>query len=190
MTGNRGPRRTALNRIPSLLASRLWLALHARHVTANGRVRIESGTKVCPLTEFPSRLTIQFSHGVRIRSGVVFQGSGCVTVGPRTMIGHYSIIGCNQRVSIGSDVLIASSVSIRDTDHGTVDVTSPINTQGIVTSPVVIEDDVWLGHGVVVLRGVTIGRGAVVGANAVVTTDIPPYAIAIGVPAKVIRVRK
>ena len=49
-----------------------------------------------------------------------------------------------------------------------------------------IEDDAWLGLGVIVLDGVTIGRGAVIGAGAVVTGDVPPYAIAVGVPARVV----
>jgi hypothetical protein len=55
--------------------------------------------------------------------------------------------------------------------------------------PTDIGSDVWLGDGVVVLAGKAIGHGAVVGANAVVTTDIPPYAVAVGVPARVIKLR-
>jgi len=54
---------------------------------------------------------------------------------------------------------------------------------------VVMGNDVWLGHGVVVLPGVTIGSGAAIGAGAVVSKDIPPFAVAVGVPAKVIRFR-
>ncbi len=52
-----------------------------------------------------------------------------------------------------------------------------------------IGHDVWLGHGVVVMPGIKIGTGAVVGSGAVVTKDIPPYAVAVGVPAKVIKMR-
>lgn len=55
--------------------------------------------------------------------------------------------------------------------------------------PVIIEDDVWLGESVIVMSGVHIGRGAVIGAGAVVTKDIPPYAVAVGVPATVIKYR-
>jgi chloramphenicol O-acetyltransferase type B len=53
----------------------------------------------------------------------------------------------------------------------------------------IIEDDVWIGHGVTIMRGVKIGEGSIVGANSVVTKDIPPYSIFAGVPAKFIRSR-
>jgi acetyltransferase-like isoleucine patch superfamily enzyme len=53
----------------------------------------------------------------------------------------------------------------------------------------VIEDGVWLGCGVTVLRGLRIGKGSVIGAGSVITNDIPPYSIAVGIPAKVIRKR-
>ncbi|KAI9133931.1 DapH/DapD/GlmU-related protein [Acaryochloris sp. CCMEE 5410] len=56
--------------------------------------------------------------------------------------------------------------------------------------PVIIEDDVWLGAGTTVLDGVKIGKGCIVGAGAVVTKDLPAYAIAAGVPAKVIKMRE
>lgn len=54
---------------------------------------------------------------------------------------------------------------------------------------IVLEDDVWVGHGAIIMSGITIGRGAVVAAGAVVTKNIPPYAIVGGVPAKVLRYR-
>jgi len=57
------------------------------------------------------------------------------------------------------------------------------------SSPVVIEDDVWVGHGATILKGVKIGKGAIVAAGAVVTRDVESYSIVGGVPAKLIRVR-
>jgi acetyltransferase-like isoleucine patch superfamily enzyme len=61
----------------------------------------------------------------------------------------------------------------------------PLSSRG----PIVIEDDVWLGYGVVVLSGARIGRGAVIGANSVVSGAIPPGAVAVGAPARVVRFR-
>lgn len=57
------------------------------------------------------------------------------------------------------------------------------------TSPIIIGNDVWIGYRAIIMDGVTIGDGAIIGANAVVTKDIPPYAIAVGVPAKVVKYR-
>ena len=54
-------------------------------------------------------------------------------------------------------------------------------------APITIEDKVWIGFGVNILKGVTIGEGAVIGACSVVTKDIPPYAVAVGNPARVVR---
>ena len=63
---------------------------------------------------------------------------------------------------------------------------TPIWQQGKRAGKIVLESDIWLGCGVRVLRGVRIGRGSVVGAGAVVTRDLPPYSIAIGIPARVV----
>lgn len=101
-------------------------------------------------------------------------------------------IGCAERVEIGNNVLLASRVFITDHFHGTTSSRaelqiSPSLRQLTTKGAVIIEDDVWLGEGVAVMPGVRIGRGAVIGANAVVTKNIPAYAIAGGVPAKIIK---
>jgi acetyltransferase-like isoleucine patch superfamily enzyme len=80
-------------------------------------------------------------------------------------------------------------VSIRDYDHRFADLAVPVRLQGLITAPVVIGNNVWLGSKVSVLRGVRIGDNAIIGAGAVVTHDIPANAIAAGVPARVLRYR-
>ncbi|MDH5380593.1 MAG: acyltransferase [Cyclobacteriaceae bacterium] len=134
-------------------------------------------------------LRIYCKKNVSIHDYCILQGSGTIYIGENSFIGQYSVIGCNQEIRIGNNVLVAQSVSIRDTDHNIDSAIELINMQGIKTAPVLIEDDVWIGHGVVITRGVRIGKGAVIGANAVVTKDIPEYAIAVGVPAKIIKYR-
>ena len=124
-----------------------------------------------------------------IHSNVIIQGSGNLEIGERTFIGSFSIIGVNEQIIIGKDVMIADSVSIRDTNHNFKNINIPMRNQGINTSPIIIKDDVWIGYGAVINKGVTIGQGAIIGANAVVTKDVPEFAIVGGVPAKIIKYR-
>jgi len=92
-------------------------------------------------------------------------------------------------IHIGRRVEIAPRCAFQSFDHGTAP-ERPIGEQPLTTKgPIVIEDDVWLGHGVIVLSGVRIGEGAVIGAGSVVTRDVPAGAIAVGVPARVVRMR-
>jgi acetyltransferase-like isoleucine patch superfamily enzyme len=103
--------------------------------------------------------------------------------------------GCNLKgflsnVRIGCNVQIAPQCGFSPYEHNFEDTESPIKAQGIRSAgDIVLEDDVWLGQGVQVLEGVRIGRGAVVGAGTVVSKDIPACAVAVGVPARVIRFR-
>ena len=93
------------------------------------------------------------------------------------------------RIEIGNSVGIGPYCVLRAADHGFSDPSVTIQQQKHRPGVIVIEDDVWLGSHVVVTRNVRIGRGSVVGAHSVVTKDIPPYSIAVGVPARVIRKR-
>lgn len=91
---------------------------------------------------------------------------------------------------IGDNVRIAAQVVIIPMNHIYEDPDTPIWKQGIRAKGIKIEDDVWIGAGAKILDGVTIGKGSVIGAGAVVTDDIPPYSVAVGVPARVIKKRE
>jgi hypothetical protein len=95
---------------------------------------------------------------------------------PHVHVGHYS--------------LLSACVAIVGSDHNYDNPGVPIVFSGRPPSCVTtIGADVLIGHGAILLRGITIGNGAVVGAGAVVTKDVPPYAIVVGVPAKILRYR-
>ncbi|MBN8883166.1 MAG: acyltransferase, partial [Salana multivorans] len=94
------------------------------------------------------------------------------------------------RVRIGDGVRIGASTSILGFDHEFADPGVPVRLQGLRTRGITVEDDVWIGAQVVVLDGVRIGAHSVVGAGAVVTRDVPPYAVAVGNPARVVRARR
>ncbi|MGC6482608.1 MAG: acyltransferase [Synechococcus sp.] len=111
-------------------------------------------------------------------------------VGSNVYIGPRAYIDASDGgISIGDDVLIGPNVVLRASNHVFSDPAIPIRLQGTCGTGIVIEEDVWLGANVVIIDGVTIGRGAVIGAGAVVTKSIPSYAVAVGVPAKVISSR-
>jgi acetyltransferase-like isoleucine patch superfamily enzyme len=95
----------------------------------------------------------------------------------------------NARLVIGDDVLLGPNVTIVTSNYGLDDRERPISEQTWRESDVVIGRRSWLAANVVVLPGVTIGEGAVIAAGAVVTSSIPAFAIAGGVPAKVIKLR-
>ena len=137
-----------------------------------------------------NKLRIILSGRNRIFENVLIQGSGILNIGERTFIGSNSVIGINEKICIGKGVMIAQSVSIRDTDHRFDSLDLPMIDQGITTKPVIIEDNVWIGYGAVINKGINIGSGAIIGANAVVTKDVPKNAIVGGVPAKVIKFRE
>ena len=115
---------------------------------------------------------------------------GTLSVGDKSVLGRDVSINCYLDVEIGAAALFADDIYVSDFDHRFADLTRPIKDQGIAKSRVRIEPDVWIGTKVTVRRGVVIGEGAVVGANAVVTRDLPPYCVAVGVPARVIKDRR
>jgi maltose O-acetyltransferase len=88
-------------------------------------------------------------------------------------------------VSIGEDVQIGPHVQLVTATHPLDP--EPRRAKWERAEPIVIEDNVWLGGGVIVCPGVTVGRNTVVGAGSVVTTDLPPDALAVGSPARVVR---
>lgn len=103
-----------------------------------------------------------------------------LTIGDRCSFSGVSI-WCHESITIGNDVRVGANCTIMDSDQHSDDPRSGKN------QPVVIEDNVWLGGSVIVLKGVTIGKNTLIGAGSVVTKSIPSNVIAAGNPCKVIR---
>ena len=114
-----------------------------------------------------------------------------LTIGDDVVLTDYIQISCAHSVTIGNHVLMGQNAFISDNGHGGTDYETlcqpPLSRELSIKGPVVIEDNVWIGRNVTILSGVTIGKGAVIAANSVVNKDVPPYAVAGGVPAKVIK---
>ncbi len=110
-------------------------------------------------------------------------------IGNNVVIGRHNMLTVKDTVTIGDFTRMGAYVQIIDHNHG-IDKNHLIADQKAIIEPVSIGKDVWVGAGAKVLSGVTIGDGAIIGSNAVVTHSIPDYAIAVGMPAKVIKYRE
>ncbi len=140
--------------------------------------------------DFGNNLTV----GVGIRIDVFLKdGTVGLSIGDNVQMNDYVHIGVREKVTIGNDVLIGSKVLITDHNHGFYNSTNSSNPDSkpaereLVSKPVIIEDNVWIGEMANILPGVKIGKGSVIGASTVITKNIPPYSIAVGNPAKIIK---
>ncbi len=125
------------------------------------------------------------------RSTVLGTRDGLIEIDDFCNIGANCRLGTTSKIKFGKHVLLAANCYIGGAAHQFDRLDVPIMRQGYESrGGVVVEDDVWLGANVIILDGVTVGTGSVIGAGSVVTKDIPPYSIAVGVPAKVKGTRK
>ena len=125
------------------------------------------------------------AHSVVESYSCINNAVGDVIIGDYTRVGlHNTIIG---PVTIGSHVNLAQGITVTALNHNFSETDKRIDEQGVSTTPVAIDDDVWIGANAVILPGVSIGTHSVVAAGAVVTKDVPPHSLVAGVPAKVIK---
>lgn len=139
----------------------------------------------------------RFTAGVGLRVDVPHQPQKAgviIEFGENVQVNDYVHITGINNVRIGNNVLIASKVFISDHNHGyykgDVPQSSPLEApdqRALSVGEVIIEDNVWLGEFVAVMPDVTIGKGSIIGSMSVVTKNIPPYSIAVGTPARVIK---
>jgi acetyltransferase-like isoleucine patch superfamily enzyme len=113
---------------------------------------------------------------------------GRVRIGDGTFLNVGVMVAAVDLVEIGAHCMLANGCFVTDGNHRFDDPDTPVPWQGFTSKgPTRIGDNVWLGANVVVTSGVTIGERCVIGANSVVTQDVPPFSIAAGAPAKVLR---
>jgi len=135
--------------------------------------------------------SIELGANVYVGHNAILKGyhKNKMRIGDETWIGQQAFLHSAGGIDIGARVGIGPGVRIITSSHAEAGRDVPILNSPIELAPVVIEDDCDLGVGAIVLPGVRIGKGAQIGAGAVVTEDVPPYSVAIGVPAKVTRQR-
>lgn len=130
---------------------------------------------------------ISIEKDVSLDDGVVLLCNGPsrkhkISIDCGTYINRYTMLDAHTEIKIGRNCMIGPHCYITDANHGRA-AGVLVREQRMEPAPVVIEDDVWLGAGVIVLPGVRLGRGCVIGAGAVVTGDVPAGEVYAGVPA-------
>jgi acetyltransferase-like isoleucine patch superfamily enzyme len=163
---------------------RLWVRLFLNrffHSRGSGAIiRWRTRIDVFPFNKFELGKKSTIEDFSTINNGV-----GNVLIGDNSLIGMGNVI--IGPVTIGNNVIFAQNIVASGLNHEYKAVDQPIMAQNVTTSPIVVEDDCWIAANVVITAGVTIGKHCVVAAGAVVTKDIPPFSIAAGNPAKVIK---
>ncbi|NET72264.1 MAG: acyltransferase [Sphaerospermopsis sp. SIO1G2] len=138
---------------------------------------------------------IEIAESCALDQGVVLLCSGeplthnKICIGSHTYINRNTFLDATESIIIGKECAIGPGCYITDHDHG-IDLNFSPLAQPMVSKSTKIGNRVWIGANVTILKGVNIGNNAVVGAGSVVTKDIPEKAIAVGVPAKVIKKRQ
>lgn len=125
-----------------------------------------------------------------IDPGVTIVNANGLSVGRHFGCNTGSYIGAAGGITVGDYVLIGTNVTIASAVHPIEGREPPVFARPVVPAPVVIEDDVWIAAGAVILPGVTLRRGTVIGANSVVTRDTEAYGVYAGAPARFIRSRE
>ena len=129
---------------------------------------------------------IHLANNCDLGKGCVLKSyGGNIQLQHNVFLGEYVVIYGHGGVEIGENTLIAMHTCIVSSNHTVPAKNILIRSQPDILLPVKIGSDVWIGAGVKILGGVTIGEGCVVGAGSVVTKDLPPFSIAVGVPAKI-----
>ena len=166
----------------------LWkLRVRNRHIRTSGVMHVGRGAEIfCRrgLADMRIGRDVWIGPGTAIRCH-----EGSLRIGDRVVFGGSDTVSAYLDVEIGEDCIFADWIYVTDFDHQYRKLDVRIQDQGIDTTPVRLGPDCWIGEKASILRGSQIGTGSVIGAQTVVKGDIPPYAVAVGAPAKVIKRR-
>lgn len=163
----------------------IWLRLRY-----GSRVRFGARCKIAGAIIEPGKGRIAIGSRAEIKRGAMIQANGgSVTIGDHFSLNPYSILYGSGGLTIGNWVRIAAHVVVIPANHGFDDPDVPIKAQPETRLGIVIEDDVWIGAGAVILDGAHISRGCVIGAGSVVKGRTEPLGIYVGSPARKVAVR-
>ena len=154
-------------------------------------MQIGNGTQIPAMyVTWPHQVSI--GNNCILEQDIYFKFDGIHTPGPSILIGNNVFIGAGtefnirKKITIGDNCLVASGCRFVDHDHG-IDAGRLMREQQGPEFPIVIDENVWIGCNVIILKGVHVGTGAVIAAGSVVTKDVKPFTMVAGVPATYIR---
>lgn len=160
-----------MNKVNNLL-SIIWLRLIHPSVETNGIHQIRIGTEIIQKANGHIIVGNRVSTQKNVTLAVV---GGIIQIGENVSFNRYDIVACYEKILIGNNCAFGPNVIIYDHDHKYN--TERFNPCEYKTSPVIIEDNCWIGANVTILRGAHIGEGCVIGAGSVVKENIPPHSI-------------
>ena len=137
----------------------------------------QSELKIC------DKATLEINGDMRIYTGCSIDicPGATLSLGSGYINNNARIVAFN-RINIGNGVAISENVTFRDSDNHSIE-----GSQKPISAPIIIEDYVWIGINVTILKGVKVGEGAVIAANSLVNRDVPPRTLVAGVPARVVK---
>jgi acetyltransferase-like isoleucine patch superfamily enzyme len=166
---------------------------HKHKITAGKTLTIGDYVEINAL----SKQGVSLGNNVTILKNTIIECTGVIrelgeglSIGDNVGISQNCFIQVRGKIEIGSHVIFGPGVSLFSENHNFDNIEEYIINQGATRKGVSIQDGVWIGAGATILDGVTIGENAIIAAGSVVNKDIPPFSIAGGVPAKVIKNRK
>ena len=134
----------------------------------------------------------KIGKGSKIHATVILRQACRISIGKGCLINHNNVLQAGKSVgtiTIGNYVHTGANVMMVAFNHAFDNIETPTIKQDYYDASIVIEDDVWIGGGAVIVAGVTIGKGAIIASGAVVNKDVPAYSIVGGVPARVLKYR-
>ena len=163
---------------------RLWIRWFVNPIKnkigKNTIIRFSTRMDILPFNKFEIGSQSLIEDFSTINNGV-----GDVKIGNNSIIGLSNVI--IGPVDIGNGVMLAQNIVVSGLNHSYEAINISPSKQPVNKKKITIEDDVWIGANSIITAGVRIGKHAVIGAGSVVVKDIPPYSIAVGNPAKVIK---
>ncbi|WP_053094369.1 acyltransferase [Bacillus sp. 522_BSPC] len=171
---------------------KIFLILRSFYYSLKYRLELGQGVKI-------KKILIRNNYNIKIGDFsfiddfvILNAGSsaGKIIIGENSFIGAFSLLDGSGGLTIGNHVMIATHVRVVAANHNFDNINMPMKQQGLTTKGIMIENDVWIGTGAVILDGVKVGKGSVIAANSVVTKDVPDYSVVAGVPSKIIKKRQ